>query len=351
MKAVGGSLSRVRAELTALRVAIQFLTRLPLPDTGPAPPAALARCPVYFPLVGALLGGLIAAVIAGLLLVWPIPLAVLVALGIEARLTGALHEDAVADYCDALGGGWTREDCLRILKDSRVGSYGVLGLTLAVALRAGALMWIIAMAQASATPFSFHPISTYPISTYPISAHPDADNRDSSGVARAAATRVAAASKDVSPNEDTGPSEDAAASEDVRAAGTVLGTWGVSSSWTRWAIAVIASSMLGRWAILVVMTFLPPVVERASLARDVGSQLNLAALAYASLWTAPVVIALGVAFQWRAAFACGLLLLIIVVMSRSILRKLGGVTGDCLGCVGYAGQVAVLLGLAAGWPA
>jgi adenosylcobinamide-GDP ribazoletransferase len=52
-------------------------------------------------------------------------------------MTGAFHEDAVADFCDAFGGGYTTDDVLRIMKDSRVGSYGVLGLLLAVGLRAG----------------------------------------------------------------------------------------------------------------------------------------------------------------------------------------------------------------------
>jgi adenosylcobinamide-GDP ribazoletransferase len=66
---------------------------------------------------------------------WPIGLAVVIGLAFEAFLTGAFHEDAVADFCDAFGGGWTRDDILRILKDSRVGSFGALGLGLAVALR------------------------------------------------------------------------------------------------------------------------------------------------------------------------------------------------------------------------
>jgi adenosylcobinamide-GDP ribazoletransferase len=64
------------------------------------------------------------------------PVAVLLGLGVEAILTGAFHEDAVADCCDGFGGGWTREDVLRIMKDSRIGSFGMLGLTLAVLLRA-----------------------------------------------------------------------------------------------------------------------------------------------------------------------------------------------------------------------
>jgi len=76
------------------------------------------------------------------LMVWPAWVAVLLALAVEALLTGALHEDGVADFCDAFGGGWAREDIERILKDSRIGSYGMVGLLLGVGLRAGAMVAI-----------------------------------------------------------------------------------------------------------------------------------------------------------------------------------------------------------------
>jgi adenosylcobinamide-GDP ribazoletransferase len=66
---------------------------------------------------------------------WPAILAVIIALICEAILTGGFHEDAVADCCDAFGGGWSREDVLRIMKDSRIGSFGALGLVLALLLR------------------------------------------------------------------------------------------------------------------------------------------------------------------------------------------------------------------------
>jgi adenosylcobinamide-GDP ribazoletransferase len=65
--------------------------------------------------------------------------AVGLALAAEALVTGAFHEDAVADFCDAFGGGWSRDDVIRILKDSRIGSFGTLGLGLAVFLRGSAL--------------------------------------------------------------------------------------------------------------------------------------------------------------------------------------------------------------------
>jgi adenosylcobinamide-GDP ribazoletransferase len=123
--------------MRALWVSVQFLTRLPVPGAArPAEPAMLRRAALLFPLVGAGIGLATAAMVWAASRVWPLPVAVVLALAGEALLTGALHEDAVADSCDAFGGGRTREDILRILKDSRVGSFGALGLTLAVLLRA-----------------------------------------------------------------------------------------------------------------------------------------------------------------------------------------------------------------------
>ena len=77
----------------AFITAVQFLTRVPFPDRGPVSAATLARAPAYFPLVGALIGTFTAIVVGVAIQFWPIWLAVFVALAIEARLTGALHED------------------------------------------------------------------------------------------------------------------------------------------------------------------------------------------------------------------------------------------------------------------
>ena len=129
--------------LAAPLAAVRFLTRIPVPSTTTSSEQAsrdLRAAVPWFPLVGALIGAITAAAIYAAGNVWSPPVAVLLALSVEALLTGAFHEDAVADYCDAFGGGWTRDDILRILKDSRHGTYGVLGLTLAVALRAALLL-------------------------------------------------------------------------------------------------------------------------------------------------------------------------------------------------------------------
>ncbi len=95
---------------------------------------------VWFPLVGGLIAGITLVVISIAEIVWPRTIAVLIELIIEARLTGAFHEDAVADFSDAMGGGLTRDDKLRIFKDSRIGAYGALSLVLAVAMRAALLV-------------------------------------------------------------------------------------------------------------------------------------------------------------------------------------------------------------------
>ncbi len=129
----------MRRWLLAFGVAVSFLTRLPVPASCHHPtPDDLRRAAAFFPLVGAIVGALTGITILLGSMLWPVWIAVLVALAVEARLTGAFHEDAVGDAFDAFGGGFTRERVLEILKDSRLGSYGVLALVLALLLRAGA---------------------------------------------------------------------------------------------------------------------------------------------------------------------------------------------------------------------
>ena len=126
----------------SLATAVQFLTRLPLPGgmSQLGADITLLRSAVsFFPLVGAGIGLATGSVIWLALQVWPPFVAVGLGLVFEAILTGGFHEDAVADSCDAFGGGWTADDVLRIMKDSRIGSFGALGLLLAVGLRATGL--------------------------------------------------------------------------------------------------------------------------------------------------------------------------------------------------------------------
>jgi len=124
--------------------AIRFLTRFPLPVLGEEGPdlgqADLGRTVWAFPLVGAGLGALSGGVFA-FALFWHLPPlgAALLALTTIMLATGALHEDGLADTVDGFGGGRDRERKLAIMRDSRIGSYGVLALILGVGLRAAAL--------------------------------------------------------------------------------------------------------------------------------------------------------------------------------------------------------------------
>ncbi|MBB3262602.1 adenosylcobinamide-GDP ribazoletransferase [Azospirillum sp. OGB3] len=131
------SLSRWTADLA---LAVVFLTRLPLRLSGPLAGDAHARAMGWFPLVGAgvgLCGGAVYGV-AALAHLPPLP-AALLALGAMVWLTGALHEDGAADVADGFGGGRDKARKLEIMRDSRVGSYGVLAITFSVAVRASAL--------------------------------------------------------------------------------------------------------------------------------------------------------------------------------------------------------------------
>ncbi len=125
----------IKHEWILLLVAVQFLTRLSVPSFKHYDPQWLHQSSRHFPAVGLLVGLLCAGVFwLGSLLFTPLVAAVLsTAFGI--KLTGAFHEDGLADSCDGLGGGLTRERTLTIMKDSRLGTYGVLGLVSALLLK------------------------------------------------------------------------------------------------------------------------------------------------------------------------------------------------------------------------
>ena len=114
--------------------AVQFLTRIPLPSVH-YEKDSLARAVKYFPLVGALIGG-IAALLHKLLVthLGRLPAAVVIVIFL-VWITGCFHEDGLADSFDAFGGGYGREKILLILRDSRIGSYGAAALCLGLVAR------------------------------------------------------------------------------------------------------------------------------------------------------------------------------------------------------------------------
>jgi adenosylcobinamide-GDP ribazoletransferase len=120
---------------STLPLALTFLTKLPWPWRGPADETALARSMFWFPWVGALLGLIFWGAWAGLQKMLPAPAAAALLLTLTVWVTGGLHLDGLADTADGLGGGHTPETALRIMKDSRVGAFGVISLILGLVLK------------------------------------------------------------------------------------------------------------------------------------------------------------------------------------------------------------------------
>ena len=130
--------------LVDLQASIVFLTRLPIRvNAGHLPP--LAPAARAFAAVGAILGAMAAVAYYALHAAGvPSGVAVAVMLGIGVMLTGGLHEDGLADMADGFGAGATRERCLEIMRDSRIGSYGVLAVVMAFIIRWAAFAHIAA---------------------------------------------------------------------------------------------------------------------------------------------------------------------------------------------------------------
>lgn len=111
-----------------LLAALIFFTRLPFWHLQEVPAECFKHVVPYWPFAGWLTGGIMAGVLWLAAQVLPFPVAVLLALSSRLLVTGALHEDGLADFLDGFGGGTSRERILAIMKDSHIGSYGVIGL-------------------------------------------------------------------------------------------------------------------------------------------------------------------------------------------------------------------------------
>lgn len=251
-------------EYKAFLAAVQFLTRVPIqlrlqPDHPDNYQATLARGVIYFPLIGGLIAATTAIVTLVLLNFLPAELAVVIALAWEAMLTGAFHEDALADTCDALGGGWTRDQVLEILKDSRLGTYGTLGLTLGVLCR---FLCLVALAKMDYMIF---------------------------------------------------------------------------------ATSLVASGAIARWGIIWLMHLVDPIDDRRTLASTVGGRTGRITILVSTALGLPAVAGWIVLDPLGLVVALGVSAVVLVLYRMQILRRVGGSTGDLLGCVGYLVQLTILI--------
>jgi adenosylcobinamide-GDP ribazoletransferase len=149
-----GRAAAAPSQVALFLVAMQFLTRVPVPTASDFQARWLSASLRFFPLVGGLVG------LADVTIWWlsrhwfPPPIAVGLMLAASLLITGAFHEDGFADTCDGLGGGNTRERALAIMKDSRIGAFGGLGLIVLMGLKWSALValpsaafWLIVVAS------------------------------------------------------------------------------------------------------------------------------------------------------------------------------------------------------------
>lgn len=138
--------------------AIIFFTRLPLYKLCNPPKEAYRHVVEFWPLAGWITGLLTALILWLASQIMPIPIAILIAIAFRMLLTGALHEDGLADFFDAFGASSDRQKILDIMKDSRIGTYGVLALIIYFLLLLCSLnslpLDLAALTIAAADPFS-----------------------------------------------------------------------------------------------------------------------------------------------------------------------------------------------------
>lgn len=145
-------------------IALQFFTRLPIPAWVGFEAAWLQHASRYFPLVGVVVGGVTATVYAGAAWLWPAPVAALLSTVASIWLTGAFHEDGFADTCDGFGGGMTAERVMLIMKDSRIGTYGAVGIGLLLATKCVTLA-LLPPPMAIGALLLAHPLSRFAAAT------------------------------------------------------------------------------------------------------------------------------------------------------------------------------------------
>jgi adenosylcobinamide-GDP ribazoletransferase len=124
--------------------ALMLLTRLPVPRSTPHEAAALGASTVWFPVVGGMVGVIAGATYLASVTLFPPLLSAVLASSAATIVTGALHEDALADSADGFGGGRSADRVLEIMKDSRIGSFGAMALVLGVLVRVAAVVAVSA---------------------------------------------------------------------------------------------------------------------------------------------------------------------------------------------------------------
>ena len=137
----------MKKEIRIFFTALMFFTRIPCPKWVDHSEEYLNKSSKYFPLMGWIVGGFSALIYFGGTYIFPVSIAILLSMVASIWITGAFHEDGLADVCDGFGGGWTKEKILLIMKDSRVGAFGVIGLVMVLLIKYVSLSSIPSMGK------------------------------------------------------------------------------------------------------------------------------------------------------------------------------------------------------------
>ncbi len=168
----------MKEELKIFLTAVMFYTRIPVPRWVNHDADYLNKATKYFPLIGWIVGSLAALVFIGANFLFNPSIAIIISMAASILLTGAFHEDGFADVCDGFGGGWTKEKILLIMKDSRVGAYGVIGTILILFLKFYVLL-SFAQWQTPLVLIAAHPLSRWAASTFILTHQYVRENEDS----------------------------------------------------------------------------------------------------------------------------------------------------------------------------
>jgi len=131
----------MKREIKIFFTALMYFTRIPCPKWVDHSAEYLNKSSKYFPLIGLIIGSISALTYYLCQLIFPSDIALLLCMIASIITTGAFHEDGFADVCDGFGGGWTKEKILLIMKDSRLGTFGVIGLGLILLLKWSSLKY------------------------------------------------------------------------------------------------------------------------------------------------------------------------------------------------------------------
>lgn len=125
----------MKEQLRIFFTALMFYSRIPCPKWVDHSEEYLNKATRFFPLIGWIIGAISAVVYISFFLIDEVAIGVIFSMIASVWVTGAFHEDGFADVCDGFGGGWTKLKILEIMKDSRIGAYGMVGTVLLLMLK------------------------------------------------------------------------------------------------------------------------------------------------------------------------------------------------------------------------